>query len=192
MLLYSFDADYLERLKSADPATEQHFINYFSKMLAIKLRARLRSSDAVDDLKQETFLRVLKAVRSEDSIRSAERLGAYVNSVCNFVLLEYFRSGKRESALEEETHDPPDRSINLEGALSTEETRGQVRQVLEMLDRKDRDLLRAIFLDERDKDEVCAEFGVDRDYLRVLLYRAKAQFKRRFEAQEQAQAARAR
>jgi RNA polymerase sigma-70 factor (ECF subfamily) len=28
-----------------------------------------------------------------------------------------------------------------------------------------------------DKNEVCHEFGVDRDYLRVLLHRAKQSFK---------------
>jgi RNA polymerase sigma-70 factor (ECF subfamily) len=37
--------------------------------------------------------------------------------------------------------------------------------------------LRAVFLDERDKDEICTELGVDRDYLRVLLHRAKASFR---------------
>jgi RNA polymerase sigma-70 factor (ECF subfamily) len=37
--------------------------------------------------------------------------------------------------------------------------------------------LKAVFLDERDRDEVCEEFGVDRAYLRVLLHRAKQEFK---------------
>ena len=36
---------------------------------------------------------------------------------------------------------------------------------------------KAVFLDERDRDEVCREFGVDREYLRVLLFRAKQEFK---------------
>ena len=39
------------------------------------------------------------------------------------------------------------------------------------------DLLKAVFLEERDRDEVCREFGVDREYLRVLLFRAKQEFK---------------
>ena len=43
---------------------------------------------------------------------------------------------------------------------------------------KDARILRAIFIDERPKDEVCAEMRVDRDYLRVLLHRAKNQFRR--------------
>ena len=42
---------------------------------------------------------------------------------------------------------------------------------------RDRRLLREIFLEERDKDAVCQDFGVDRDYLRVLLHRAKQAFK---------------
>jgi len=37
--------------------------------------------------------------------------------------------------------------------------------------------LKAVFLDERNRDEVCLEFGVERDYLRVLLHRAKQEFK---------------
>jgi len=37
--------------------------------------------------------------------------------------------------------------------------------------------LREVFLEERDKDAICQDFGVDRDYLRVLLHRAKQAFK---------------
>jgi RNA polymerase sigma-70 factor, ECF subfamily len=34
-----------------------------------------------------------------------------------------------------------------------------------------------VLLEDRDKDEVCAELGVSRDYLRVLVHRAKQSFK---------------
>jgi RNA polymerase sigma-70 factor, ECF subfamily len=52
-----------------------------------------------------------------------------------------------------------------------------VRAVLEELNPKDRNLLRAVFLEERDKGKVCEEIGVEGDYLRVLLHRARARFK---------------
>lgn len=180
MELYSFDEEYLHRLRAGDPSIEQHFITYFSRMLAIKLRSRLRSADCVNDLSQETFLRVLKALRNEGGIRSGERLGSYVNSVCNFVLMEHYRSGKREDSLEDYAADPPDRTIDLEGTLVTGERKELVKQVLSRLEKKDRDLLTALFLEERDKDEICRIFKVDRDYLRVLLYRAKAHFRNHF------------
>jgi len=45
---------------------------------------------------------------------------------------------------------------------------------------RDRDLLHAIFLEEKGKDEICRDFGVDREYLRVLLHRAKERFRSSF------------
>jgi RNA polymerase sigma-70 factor (ECF subfamily) len=45
------------------------------------------------------------------------------------------------------------------------------------LPERDRRLLQSVLLEERDKDEVCAEFGISREYLRVLLHRAKHSFK---------------
>ena len=52
-----------------------------------------------------------------------------------------------------------------------------VRQILSALTERDRRLLQAVLLEERDKDEVCAELGISREYLRVLVHRAKQSFK---------------
>ncbi len=71
----------------------------------------------------------------------------------------------------------PDKVLDLEGMLVTKQSSERVRRILDEMPRRDRDLLRAIFLEEKDKDAVCREFGVDRDYLRVLLHRAKDKFK---------------
>jgi RNA polymerase sigma-70 factor (ECF subfamily) len=42
---------------------------------------------------------------------------------------------------------------------------------------KDRKILSWLFFEERDKGEICANLRVDREYLRVLLHRAKARFR---------------
>jgi DNA-directed RNA polymerase specialized sigma24 family protein len=52
-----------------------------------------------------------------------------------------------------------------------------VRSVLSQLPQRDQAILRSVFLEEMDKDDVCQRFGVGRDYLRVLLYRAKEKFR---------------
>jgi RNA polymerase sigma-70 factor, ECF subfamily len=174
---YSFDEPYLQRLRERDFETEQHFVAYFSKLILIKLRSRLHSSSAIDDIRQETFVRVLKAVRTEGGVRNAQGLGGFVNSVCNNVLQEHYRSSSRTESNDEGIADSPDQTIDLEGALVTKQTRDQVREVLARLPEKDRRLLRALFIEEKEKDQVCQEFGVDRDYLRVLLHRAKQSFR---------------
>lgn len=177
MEFFSFDEAYLKRLRERDFPTEQHFVAYFRKLLVIKLRSRLRGSQAVEDIAQETFLRVFKAMSTERGIRQPERLGAFVNSVCNNVLQEFYRSSDHGTQLDEDTPEPVDKVLDLDGFLVGKETREQVRKVLAQLPEKDRQLLRAIFLEEKEKDQVCTEFGVDRDYLRVLLHRAKNNFR---------------
>jgi RNA polymerase sigma-70 factor (ECF subfamily) len=175
--LFPFDDDYLDRLRRRDFKTEQHFVAYFSKLLLIKLRSRLRSSSAVEDIQQETFVRVFNTLRSPSGIRNPGGLGAFVNSVCNNVLLEFYRASSKPTQDEENIAERPDLTIDLEGMLVTNQIREHVREVLARLPEKDRRLLRAIFFEERDKDEVCKEYGVDRDYLRVLLHRAKRNFR---------------
>lgn len=175
----AFDASYLERLRRGEPAAEQHFAGYFSELIRLKLRSRLKSKEAVDDVRQETFARVLALVRSPEGVTHPERLGALVNSVCNHVLLEYYRSsGRGNSSLEE----VPEHSFISEepaGAALAEanETERVVRKILSELPDRDRSLLQAVLLEERDKDEVCAELGLTREYLRVLVHRAKQSFK---------------
>jgi RNA polymerase sigma-70 factor (ECF subfamily) len=180
---FTFDDAYLQRLRDRDFATEQHFVGYFSQLLLIKLRSRLRPTQAVEDVRQETFVRVLKAVQT-GGIRSAGGLGAFVNSICNNVLQEYYRSSARSVGADDAVFDLPDQSIDLDGMLVARETREHVRHTLSMLSDKDRRLLRAMFFEDRDKDEICNDFGVDREYLRVLVHRAKQSFRARYEQGE--------
>jgi RNA polymerase sigma-70 factor (ECF subfamily) len=58
-----------------------------------------------------------------------------------------------------------------------------VRNALAGLPEKDRELLRLLFFEERDKDAICAALKVDRNYLRVLLHRAKGHFRDRWSAE---------
>jgi RNA polymerase sigma-70 factor (ECF subfamily) len=98
--------------------------------------------------------------------------------MCNNVLLEHYRSSTRDSSLEdEEQKDFPGPPVDVIGAIAAKQMEVKVREILDELSEKDRRLLREVFLEERDKDEVCRDFGVDRDYLRVLLHRAKQSFK---------------
>jgi RNA polymerase sigma-70 factor (ECF subfamily) len=176
---FTFDASYVEKLRSGDARIEAHFVSYFSELIRLKLRSRLSSSEAIEDVRQETFARVFALLRADGGVRQAERLGAFVNSICNNVLLEHYRSkSKKESSLDEEpetvfVHQGPS-ALHL---LETEATTKAVRKILSQLTERDRNLLEAVLLDERDKDIVCAEFGISREYLRVLVHRAKLSFK---------------
>jgi RNA polymerase sigma-70 factor, ECF subfamily len=175
----AFDTPYLEKLKSGDFRTQEHFVSYFSELIRLKLSRRMHSPSEVEDARQETFARVFATLRKESGIREPERLGAFVNSVCNNVLLEYYRASSHQSLSDDEEAEAniPDPAISVVDVIANREIQRDVREVLEALQEKDRRLIREVFLEERDKDEVCRDFGVDREYLRVLLHRAKKSFK---------------
>ena len=178
MQFQAFDAPYVERLRSGDFRTQEHFVAYFSELIQLKLRSRLRTPQAIEDVRQETFARVFTALRSPGGIRQPERLGAYVNSICNNVLLEQYRSNARATPLEDEPDpDLPDPVTDVLGAVAAKQMEEKVRQILDELPERDRRILREVFLEERDKDQICRDFGIDRDYLRVLVHRAKQSFK---------------
>jgi RNA polymerase sigma-70 factor (ECF subfamily) len=178
---FTFDKAYVERLREGDPSTEQHFVAYFDQLLRIKLRSRALTSDKVEDLQQETYIRVIVALRKDGGIRQPERFGAFVNSICNNVLLEHYRSSAKNQPMEDAHMDIPDKVLDLEGMLVTKQSREQVRRILDGMPKRDRELLRAIFLEDKEKDTVCLELEVDREYLRVLVHRAKDKFKALYE-----------
>jgi len=175
--LFTFDKGYVDRLRDGDPATEQHFVAYFGQFLGIMLRARRLSPERVEDVRQETFSRVIAILRRDGGVKQPERFGAFVNSVCRNVYFESNRDTYKSQPLMDSHLETPDKIVDLERSLITRETLERVREILDEMNPKDRDLLRAIFLEEGNKDEVCRKFGVDRDYLRVRLYRAKERFK---------------
>jgi len=78
---------------------------------------------------------------------------------------------------DEQDKDFPAKNVDLLGWLSAQQTGKRIREILDQMPERDRRLLREVFLEERDKDEVCRDFGVSREYLRVLLHRAKESFK---------------
>jgi RNA polymerase sigma-70 factor (ECF subfamily) len=168
--LYHFDAAYLSRLRARHPETHAHFGVYFTRLLTTKLRSSGISGSAVDDIRQETLLRVLKSVEA-GKVEEPEKFGPFVFSVCNNVTKEW-RRREQNWTLDGEVFEFPDPAAGPEEAIRTEETRKAVFWALEQVSKKERNVLIAVFLDERDKDEICREFNVSREYLRVLLHRA--------------------
>jgi RNA polymerase sigma-70 factor (ECF subfamily) len=176
----SFDSGYVRRLRDGDAETERHFAAYFGELLLIKLRARLRHPHLIEDLRQETFVRVLTALKSKKGLESPESLGAFVNSVCNNLLFEMYRRDSQHRAIEmDDRFDAPADQASAESEMVNAERCEEVRQVLEELPLKDRELLRMVFYDDVDKAQICRSYRVEREYLRVLVHRAKGRFRER-------------
>jgi RNA polymerase sigma factor (sigma-70 family) len=172
-----FDESYLAALRARNTDVENHLIASFSTPVRVKLRARLRSPEMVEDAFQETFLRIFSYFRSGKTLNNPASLPGFVHTMCHNIALEVLRAHTRQDQLPEHHQGPVDGGLDPQSQLVTEERKVMVRRLLDELPERDGRLLRRVFLDEEDKDTVCREFHVDRGYLRMLLFRARQRFR---------------
>ena len=173
----TFDLNYLRALSQQNRQAENDLISFFTKPVMMKLRARLRSPQAVEDAYQETLLRVFTYFRSGKMLRTPASLPAFVNAICRNVIFEMGRARMREMQIFAPGPDPIDAKPNAECEIISRERGQTVRQILTRVSEKDRKLLEKLFLDDEDRDKICKDFKITREYLRLLLYRARMRFR---------------
>src|SRR5690349_1304974 len=83
-----FDEAYLAALNAREADAQNHLVSTFSRPVLIKLRARLRSPELVQDAFQETFLRVLTYFGSGKTLERPGSLAGFVHATCHNVALE--------------------------------------------------------------------------------------------------------
>jgi RNA polymerase sigma-70 factor, ECF subfamily len=169
---FSFDADYLRRLETQDSATEEHFVAYFtSRLLRSKFSRRGVPADLVDDLVHDTLMRAIQKVRGR-AIRQPEALGKFVSTTGDNVWNEFRRNPETRPRENVDGIDLAANGPGPEEMLRQKDVKSKVLEVLKKLPPRDQSILRGLFLEEKDKDVICKEFGIDRVHLRLIVHRA--------------------
>lgn len=130
----------------------------------------------VDDLVQESLTRFIRAGQRHQ-IRNTEEFGAFLNGVCRNVILEYRRRVRREPNSDQEDV-IPERGVRPDAEIL--ELRDAIDNCLAELADRDRAILRSLYLDGKDKDEICKEWNMTDAQFRVVLFRAKERFRRAY------------
>jgi RNA polymerase sigma-70 factor, ECF subfamily len=149
--------------------------------LRLKLRYKVlyhvgRNCADVDDLVQETLARFFRA-EQRHTIRNMEEFGPFVNGVCRNVILEYRRRTRREPSLDPDTPIP---DVGIRPEAEVLEMRDAIDNSLKELAERDRMILRSLYLDGKDKEDICREWGMTDAQFRVVLFRAKERFRRAY------------
>lgn len=129
-----------------------------------------------DDLVQESLARFFRADQRHQ-IRNTEEFGAFLNGVCRNVILEYRRRQRREPLHDNETP-IPDNGVRPDAEVF--EMRNAIDIGLAELAERDRMILRCLYLEGKDKEEICAEWQMTDAQFRVVLFRAKERFRRAY------------
>jgi RNA polymerase sigma-70 factor (ECF subfamily) len=175
MDFYTFDDEYVRRLREGHRETVEHYFNYFNFFLRQRLHGRVPFDDIADVI-QTVHVRVLIYLGSDKEIRDAQSFGAFVFGFADNIVRERRRDHSTEP-LEDIHAGDADQLRNL----LMKERKAGVHRRLASLEPRDAAILRAVFIDERDKDKICKEFDISRNYLRVLVYRALEKFRDKFD-----------
>jgi len=97
----TFDESYVERLREGDFRTQEHFVAYFSELIQLKLRSRLHSPQAIEDVRQETFARVFAALRKDyPRMQSFARPGDFIlNASSDYLSLSAYAARRASGAI---------------------------------------------------------------------------------------------
>ncbi|HVV44303.1 MAG TPA: hypothetical protein VHC72_03835, partial [Bryobacteraceae bacterium] len=96
---------------------------------------------------------------------------------CRNVILEYRRRVRREPLADP---DIPVKDTGVRPEAEVFEMRQAIDQGLAELAERDQRILRSLYLEGREKEDICREWGMTDAQFRVVLFRAKERFRRAY------------
>jgi RNA polymerase sigma-70 factor (ECF subfamily) len=150
--------------------TEHEICSRFAGRIRAYGLRHLRDPAAAADLVQLVLLAVLTALR-ERRVEDPERLDAYVHGTCRNAVMDMRRSDARQRRVAQqasaglaEGYEPAWPSVD----------RGRLEDCLRGLEARDRAVVLATFVEDRDADEIGAQMKLSAGNVRVIRHRALA------------------
>lgn len=147
---------------------------YSARVYYLALREAKSPQDA-EDVRAETFLRVLQAIRNQQ-VRSAEALPAFILGVARNVIRELFarrrQMGNAVPAEEAELATPSHERIFID-----HEVQVAIRKTIEKLKPREQGVLRKIFYEELGTEQVAREVAITPERVRLVKSRALKHFR---------------
>jgi RNA polymerase sigma-70 factor, ECF subfamily len=147
---------------------------YSAKVYYLALRDSRSSHDA-EDVRAETFLRVIQAIR-KNQIRSADALAAFIVGVARNVLRELYA---RRNQVGDVVELSPERlsSPSHERILLDSEVRVAVQKTIDRLKPRERAVLRMHFYEELPTEEIARRAAIAPERVRLVKSRALKHFR---------------
>lgn len=181
--------DLVRRIRAGEVNAEAELIELYSRGVLYLLRRLGVSQEVAPDLHQEAFRIALERLRGRGLAEPAGFVGFLHGTVRNLALAEQRKSARRRTDLDDKevsraAHPAPSQ---LQQALRKEES-ALVRHLIgELATDRDRQLLVRYYIAEEDKEQICADLGLDGVHFHRVLFRARQRFKELLERFERGQ-----
>ncbi len=166
------------RILSGEKAAESELVQRYSRGVLIILHRATGDQSVSEDLSQETFQLTLEKIRGGE-VREPEKLSGFICSLARNLATDHYRRSRRS----EQVDDPEAVEMiaatapsQLDRVLQAEKSR-RVRQLLRELSERDREILRRFYIEEEDKDQICADLGLSSLHFNRVLHRARERYR---------------
>jgi len=147
---------------------------YSAKVYYLALRESKSSHDA-EDVRAETFLRVIQAVRS-NQIRSAEALPAFILGVTRNVLRELYVR-RRQAGDDISTEAVHLLTASHEHIFLNREVQLAIEKTIQRLKSRERTILHLCFYEELSTEEIARQMNIAPERVRLVKSRALKRFR---------------
>ena len=176
---FTFDAEYLARMRARDKATLKHFYECF----ALPIRNRVAHSVAwqdVDDLVQDFFAAILPRIDAGQP-RDPAKLPGYVIHTCQNLIYHHWRRGKKNSLLVNEFSEFVDVCESVEAQMIRGLNNQPVQQILQELPVRYREAIHRRFVLEEDTPTAAKAMGTTSQNFRLILCHTLRRFRELWE-----------
>jgi RNA polymerase sigma-70 factor, ECF subfamily len=167
------DIDLVLRIQAGDSSAEALLFERYGARLYYLALSRTGSPQDAEDLRSETLLRVLSAIRNHQ-LRAPAALARFILRTLDNVALEMMRRDSQASRL------AADPRANAERHFLDDRVKDAIEWTLARLKPREREFLRMYYYDELSKEEIARRIGIAEERVRLLKSRALKSFRERF------------
>ena len=169
------DAELVSGIQDGDEsAGEDLFERYSGRVYYLALR-ELRSKADAEDVRAETFLRVLKAIQKRQ-IASPDALRLFILGIARNVILETLRSPLREPRGE-----MPEMPAPEAAEIVDDDVRHSIEAAISRLKPREREFLRLHYYEDLPREEIAHRLGVDEERVRLVKSRNLKSFREMYQ-----------
>ena len=169
------DSDLVRKFGNGETEAEATLYEKFSARVYFLALSELHSKDDAEDVRAETFLRVIQALR-EGKLRIAESLPSYIVGFALNVIRENIRHKYRTDSLEDHEYDIASDG-SLEDTFLNADVSKSLEQAAKQLKPREQQFLRMYYYKELPNNQIAEKLGIKEERLRLIKSRTLQSFR---------------
>lgn len=155
---------------------KQRFMPFHKLLYRVAFHLTGNVQDA-EDLLQDTYL---KLWQKRDDIREEAVNQAYLVTLMRNLLRDQQRLKHIDSSTELRNELSPPDERSLEGQIAARDEASQMKNLINQLPKRDKEIIRMHLMEERTYDEIEQDTGLSQGNIRIIVMRTKQKLKQQF------------